>query len=187
MPRKHLFWSLVLLAAAACFASDIPKNTRLEVRLDDALGSDISQTGQNFAGTLTRSISLGKESLKKGDHVSGVVKYAESTLNYYRPGEIELELTSVTSNGKVCEIATNTLRFQGKERQADPATGKQDDRGARGEDIARSTIGVIGAANTTTAQTVPGTDVAVGPSTRVTGMQVVLPAKSKLTFTVTSN
>ena len=73
MPRKHLFWLLVLLAAA-CFASDVPKNARLEVRLDETLGSDISQSGQNFSATLNRSISLGKESLKKGDHVSGVVK-----------------------------------------------------------------------------------------------------------------
>jgi hypothetical protein len=186
MPRKHSFWSLVVLATTACFASDLPKNTRLEVRLDETLGSDISQIGQDFSATLTRSISLGKEGLKKGDHVSGVVKYAESTLNYYRPGEIELELTSVTSNGKVCQIATNTLRFQGKERRADPSTGQQDDLGARGEDIARAGVGVIGA-NTTTAQTIPGTGVAVGPSTPVTGMQVVLPAKSKLTFTVTSN
>jgi hypothetical protein len=187
MPKKHLLWLLVLLAAAASFASDVPKNTRLEIRLDETLGSDISQTGQNFSATLTRSISLGKEGLKKGDHVSGVVKYAESTLDYYRPGEIELELTSVTSNGEVRQIATNTLRFQGKERQADPATGKQDDRGARGEDIARGAIGVAGAANTAPAQTIPGTGVSVGPSTPATGMQVVLPAKSKLTFTITSN
>jgi hypothetical protein len=187
MPRKYLFWSLLVLASAACFSSDIPKNTWLEVRLDETLGSDISQIGQDFSATLTRSISLGKEGLKKGDHVSGVVKYAESTLNYYRPGEIELELTSVMLNGKVCQIATNTLRFQGKERRADPSTGKQDDRGARGEDIARGAIGVAGAANTTTAQTIPGTGVAVGPSTPVTGMQVVLPAKSKLTFTISSN
>jgi hypothetical protein len=187
MPKKYLFWPLVLLAAAACFASDIPKNTKLAVRLDETLGSDISQSGQDFSATLTRSISLGKEGLKKGDHVSGVVKYAESTLNYYRPGELELELTSVMSNGKVSQIATNTLRFQGKERQADPATGKQDNRGARGEDIARGAIGVAGGANTAPAQTIPGTGVSVGPSTPVTGMQVVLPAKSKLTFTITSN
>jgi hypothetical protein len=187
MPKKRLFSSLVLLATAACFASDLPKNTRLEVRLDETLGSDISQIGQDFSATLTRSISLGKEGLKKGDHVSGVVKYAESTLNYYRPGEIELELTSVTSSGKVRQIATNTLRFQGKERQADPATGKQDDRGARSEDMARGAIGVVGAANTAPSQTIPGTGVAVGPSSPATGMQVVLPAKSKLTFTITSS
>jgi hypothetical protein len=187
MPKKYLFWSLLVLATAACFSSDVPKNTRLEVRLDETLGSDISQSGQNFSGTVTRSVSLGKEGLKKGDHVAGVVKYAESTMNYYRPGEIELELTAVTVNGEVRQIATNTLRFQGKERQADPSTGKQDDRGARGEDIARGAIGVAGAANTSPAQTIPGTGVSVGPSTPVTGMQVVLPAKSKLTFTVTSN
>ena len=85
MPKKYLFWSLLLLASTASFSSDVPKNTRLEVRLDETLGSDISQIGQDFSATLTRSISLGKEGLKKGDHVSGVVKYAESTLNYYRP------------------------------------------------------------------------------------------------------
>ena len=188
MSRLRSFSSLLLLIPVACFSSDVlPKNTRLEVRLDQTLGSDISQAGQDFTATLSRSVPLGgKEGLQKGALVSGTVKIAESTLNYARPGELGLELTSVTSNGKVYRVATNTLRYQGKERRMDPSTGKQDDRGARVEDATRAGVGVIGGANSTTTHTIPGNDISAGPSTPAAGMQVILPAKSKLIFAVTS-
>jgi hypothetical protein len=179
---------LLLLITLPALAEDmLLKNTRLELRLDQSLGSDISQTGQSFSGTLSRAVPVGgKESIPKGSHLSGVVKTAESTENYYRPGLLELELTSLTANGKTYRISTNTLRFQGKERQMDPVTGKQDDRGARAEDVTRAGIGVIGGANTTTSHRIPGTDISAGPSTGATGMQIILPAKSKLVFSATS-
>jgi hypothetical protein len=178
--------SLLLLIPLAGYGSDrLPKNSRLEVRLDENLGSDISQTGQIFTATLNRAVTLsGKEVLPKGARITGKVAYAASTFGYGRPGELELELTELAANEKTYRIVTGTLRFQGKERRIDPTTGRQDDRGARGEDAARAGIGVIGA-NTMPGQSIPGTGINVAPSTPVTGMQVVLPAKTKLVFNLT--
>jgi len=178
--------SLVLFVGFACATDPLPKNTRLEVRLDQSLGSDISHEGETFEATLNRPVTLsGKEVLPKGAHVTGLVKWATSTDNYARPGELELQLTSVDANEKTYRITTNLLRFQGKERRIDPTTGRQDDRGARAEDATRAGIGVIGA-NTAPSQTIPGTQISVAPSTPVTGMQVILPVKSKLVFNLTA-
>src|SRR5882672_5503796 len=58
-------------------------------------------------------------------------------------GELALELTSVTSGGKEYRVTTSLLRFQGRPRQTNPATGKQDDRGARIEDATRAGVGVL--------------------------------------------
>jgi hypothetical protein len=107
-------------------------------------------------------------------------------MNYYRPGTLELQLTSITSNGRTYRITTQTLRFQGKERSTDPMTGKQDDRGGRAEDAARAGIGTLGNANTSTAHTIPGTNIEAGSANPVIGMQVILPAKSKLIFNASS-
>ena len=188
MPKRRLFLLLFLLVAIACFPSDQHKNAKLEIRLDQNLGSDISQSGQTFTATLNRSVSLGgKNVLQKGARIEGRVEDASPTLQYSRPGMLELALTSVVSSGKVIPISTNTLHFQGKERQINPATGKQDDRGARVEDIARAAGGVAGRGNTNAGQTIPGTTISVAPSTPATGMQVILPAQTKLVFTVTSS
>jgi hypothetical protein len=178
---------LLLLMPALCYASDqLPKNSKLEVRLDENLGSDISQTGQKFSATLSRAVTVsGRELLPKGAEATGIVKYAASTLGYGKPGELELELTEVTAGEKKYRIVTGTLRFQGKERRIDPATGRQDDRGARAEDAARAGVGVIGT-KTNPGQTIPGTDITVAPSTAATGMQVLLPVKTKLVFNLAS-
>ncbi|MBI3476811.1 MAG: hypothetical protein HY010_13850 [Acidobacteria bacterium] len=188
MLKSRFFLFLLLSIPATCFAGDVlAKNTRLEVRLDQNLGSDISAPGQNFTATLIRSVKLGgKDVLQKGAVVEGIVKDAESTLNYSRAGELALQLTSVTSGGREIRLTTSILTFQGRARPINPTTGKQDDRGARVEDATRAAGGVLGGANTNTTHTIPGTSISVGPSTPSTGMQVILPAKSKLVFTVTS-
>ena len=185
---RHWLLFLLVLASVAVFGKDQLKNVRIEIRLDQSLGSDISHDGESFTGSLNRQVSLGPNVvLPKGSVVQGVVKNAESTMDYYRPGILELELTSVSTGGKTYQISTNTLRLMGKERRMDPTNGgKQDDRGARRDDAIRAAGAVLGGTNST-AQTIPGTSIAVGTSDRVTGMQVVLPQNSKLTFTVTTS
>lgn len=188
--RNSILACLLLTFCTYCaFCEDaLPKNAKLEVRLDQALGSDISQSGQVFSATLTRNFSSGgKTILPKGAHVEGIVEDASPTLNYARPGSLELALKSVTASGKVIRVSTNTVRMQGRERRIDPTTGRQDDRGARAEDAARAGIGVIGTGNTNTSHTIPGTDLSVGSANSTNGMQVLLPVKTKLTFSIVSS
>src|SRR5438128_1033105 len=111
MARSRFLFSLIVLASLPSFGSDrLPKNMRLEIRLDQSLGSDISHEGETFEATLNRSVTLtGKEVLPKGAHVTGLVKWATSTHNYAQPGELELELTSVDANEKTYRVTTNLL------------------------------------------------------------------------------
>lgn len=183
-PDRYWLAFLVVLTTTAIFGRDQFKNVRMEIRVDQNLGSDISHDGETFTGRLNRKVSLGPNVvLPKGSIVKGVVRNAETTMRYHRPGVLDLELTSVSSDEKTYRISTNTLRLMGR---MDP-TGKQDEGKARREDATRAAAAVVLGGTTSTTQTIPGTDIAVGTSDRAAGMQVILPKNSKLTFTVTSS
>jgi hypothetical protein len=168
---------LILILASLSFASGIPKHAKLEVRLDQGLSSDNSSTGEKFSATLDRPVTLGdKTVLRKGAKVQGVVRYAESTFGYSRAGELDLEVISVTSDGQTYEITTNPLTIAGRQGTQDP--------GARRTDVMQAAGGVIGPAPRGMSQTIPGTNVAVGGGD--SGMQVILPPKTKLSFMVVS-
>lgn len=180
---------LVGVLTLVCSASDVPKNTRMEVRLDETLTSDQARIGQDFTATLNHDVSLGGVALKKGCIVHGIVAFAQSTYNYSQAGELELELTSVMSQGKTYQLRTSRLHFGGMERPIDPRTGREDSRGARRADAIQAGIDAIGAPTGArgggVSAPIPGTDIEVGPGSRGSGMQVVLPVKAKLTFRLT--
>lgn len=180
MPGPFRSSTVILLLASftfASFASGIPKHAKLEVRLDQGLSSDSASIGEKFSATLDRAVTLGdKTVLRKGARLEGVVRYAESTFGYSRAGELDLELRSVTSDGQTYEIITNPLVIAGRQ-------GNQDPR-ARRTDAIQAAGGVIGPAPRGMSQTIPGTNVAVGGGD--SGMQVILPPRTKLSFTVAS-
>ena len=186
--RRYLCIALLISTASSAYSRDKYKNVRIEVRVDQNLGSDISRSGDAFSGSLNKPVTLAPGVvIPKGSPVQGVIKTAESTMNYYQPGVLELELTSLSSDAKMHRVSTSILRLMGKERRRDPLTGKQDDRGARQEDAARAATGVVLGGNTSASRTIPGTDISAGTSDRVSGMQVVVPKNTKLTFTITSS
>jgi len=181
--RKYFAWGPVVLLLSLGFASDLPKNTKIEVRLNETLTSDSAELGQRFTAVVSRTLSAGGAViLEKGALAEGVVKYAESTRNYEQPGELHLELTSVTSKGVTYALETSTMVLAGK--PSSPASGQNRD-GDRKADARRAAIDAISGGTHGASTTIPGTDISVGPSER-TGMQVILPAKSKLTFNVVS-
>jgi hypothetical protein len=186
--RRYFSLSLLILIAGSAFTKDQYKNLRIEIRVDQNLGSDISRSGEAFSGSLNKQVALAPNVvIPKGSVVQGIVTAAEPTMRYYQPGVLELELTSLSSGGKLYRVSTSILRLMGKERRRDPITGKQDDRGARQEDATRAVTGVVLGGNTSTARTIPGTDISAGTSDPVGGMQVIVPKNTKLTFTITSS
>jgi len=186
--RRCIWISLLILIASSAYSRDKYKNIRVEIRVDQNLGSDISRSGEAFSGSLNKQVDLAPNVvIPKGSPVQGVIKTAESTMNYYQPGVLELQLTSLIAEARTYRVSTSILRFMGKERRRDPLTGKQDARGARQEDAARAVTGVVLGGNTGTSRTIPGTDMAAGTSDPVSGMQVVVPKNTKLTFTITSS
>ena len=100
---------------------------------------------------------------EKGAMVEGIVKFAESTYNYRQPGELDLELTSIRSSGKLYVLKTNTIYLSGKPSMTDPRTGRPTDPGSRKGDVARATIETLpGMDRGGVATTIPGTDINVG-------------------------
>ena len=174
------------LLVALSFASDIPKHTKLEVRTNEMLSSDRSMTGQRFTATLTRAVSVaGVAMLEKGSLVEGRVKLAQSTYDYQQPGELDLELVSVTSGGKKYLINTNPVVLAGRMPTTDPRTGRTS--GSRPGDVIAGTIGgMTGASTGGPTTTIPGTNVSVGAGSGRQGTEVILPPKSKLNFILTS-
>jgi hypothetical protein len=175
MSTGRFFPGLVILCLAPLgFASGLPKHVKLEVRLDQTLSSEMSSSGDRFSATLDRDVTLvDKTVLKKGASVQGMVREAESTLNTSQPGELELELRSVVSEGKDYEVTTNPLWISG-----DPSAGAPNARDAAEQ-------GAIGVMVPRQSQNIPGTNVALGRPGA--GKQVFLPAKSKLTFVLTDS
>jgi hypothetical protein len=190
MTGKFTFVLVLSLAAVLPVAAgDLPKNIKLEVQMEETMTSDTAQTGQRFSATLNKRVSAGDAVVfEKGSMVDGVVKFAEPTFNYRQPGELDLELTSIVSGGKRYVLQTNTIYLAGKPSMTDPRTGRPTDAGSRKGDVARATIDTIpGMGRGGVATTIPGTDVGVGsgsPTSR--SMQVIVPARSKLTFNVSS-
>ena len=169
--------SPLVLAGTLAFASGLQKNTKLEVRLDQGLSSDIATPGDHFTATLDRAVTLGDNTvLRKGSKAEGIVRNAESTFGYQRGGELDLELVSVTSDGQTYQISTRPLIIAGRQGIQDP--------NARRTDAIQAVGGVIGTAPRGNSQPIPGTNVAVGGGD--SGAQVILPPKTKLNFYVAS-
>ena len=185
---RYVCIALLLLIASSAYSRDKYKNVRIEIRVDQNLGSDISRSGEAFSGSLNKPVTLAPNVvIPKGSPVEGVIKTAESTMNYYQPGVLELELTSLRADARLYRVSTSIVRLMGKERRRDPLSGKQDDHGARREDATRAVTGVVLGGNANTSRTIPGTDIAAGTSNSVSGMQVIVPKNTKLTFTITSS
>jgi hypothetical protein len=188
MSRKHAIGLIcTLLLTLSGFASDIPKGTKITVRLDQMLSSDTVMIGQPFMAHLDHDLRFGTDRvmIHKGALVNGVVKYARSTMNYSQAGEIELQITSIASDGVNYGVLSDTFMREGRERPVNPTTGREDDTGARRADVTRAGVDVLtGGGGNAPGATIPGTPVTVGGVNTQSGMQVILPTAMKITFTI---
>jgi hypothetical protein len=178
---------LAILFSAMCFGSDIPKGTKITVSLDQTLSSDTSMIGQPFMAHLTHDLRFGTDHvmIRKGALVNGIVKYAQSTMNYSRAGELELQITSIAADGISYGVLSDTFMRMGRERPINPNTGRENDAGARRADVTRAGIDVLtGGGGNSPSATIPGTAVSVGGANTQSGMQVILPTAMKITFTI---
>jgi len=176
-----------VLISIVAFGSDIPKGTKITVRLDETLSSDTAVIGQRFMSHLDHDLRFGTDHvmIHKGALVTGIVKYARSTMNYNQAGELDLQIISIGSDGVSYGVLSDTFLRMGQERAFNPRTGRVDDTGARGADIARAGIDVLtGGGGNAPSATIPGTSGTVGGANTHSGMQVILPTAMKITFTV---
>jgi hypothetical protein len=90
----------------------IPAGTTLTVRLGEDLGSQISETGQSFSGTLDQDVSIdGQTVLPVGTSVGGKVVLAKPFGHFEGEAVLELKLTSINLNNANLGLATAVRNF----------------------------------------------------------------------------
>ncbi|MBZ5705989.1 MAG: hypothetical protein LAN63_11585 [Acidobacteriia bacterium] len=88
----------------------IPAGTVLTVRLGEALGSKISQTGQTFTATVANPVEVdGKAVIPAGANASGTVVDAKPLGRFKGAASLQIKLTSVTVNGNDRPIETSSI------------------------------------------------------------------------------
>jgi hypothetical protein len=95
--------------------ASIPAGTVLSVRLEQELGSKISQPGEAFSATLSRNVTIGGEPvIPSGASVSGTVLDAKPLGRFAGGASLQLKLTSLKLNGTDVAIETSSHSYVAK-------------------------------------------------------------------------
>jgi hypothetical protein len=90
----------------------IPAGTRLTVRIDESLGSMISQAGQSFSAKLDQDVVVdGQTVIAAGTGVGGKVVSARPAGPLEGEADLELKLTSLKVNDTNLALATTVRSF----------------------------------------------------------------------------
>jgi hypothetical protein len=158
----------------------IPAGTALTVRLSQAVGSKISQTGQAFTGTLAHSVTIGgKTAIPAGTTVTGTVVDAKPLGRFAGGATLSLQLTGINLNGTDRAIQTSTITqtAKGKGKRTAVMAGGGAALGALIGGLAGGGKGAaIGAA--------AGGGAGTGGAAFTGNKDIVLPAESALSFTL---
>lgn len=95
----------------------VPAGTVITVRLDEALGSKLSQPGQSFSATVAEAVAVdGKEVIPVGAAASGTVVDAKPLGKFKGGARLQIKLDSVTVGGKnyALETASVNRAIKGK-------------------------------------------------------------------------
>ncbi len=179
MMRRFLVLAMLLLGSTLLVnAASIPAGTRVTVRLGSELSSGTAKVGDTWKGTLAKDVVVnGTTVAKRGDEVTGRVTNAKSSGRLHAPGQLSCRLTSV--NGQA--VSSTPYARTGKSHTKGNAE-KIGGGAAAGALIGALAGGGKGAAVGTLAGGAAGTGVAA-----YTGKEeVVLPAETLMSFTVTA-
>lgn len=88
----------------------IPAGTHIAVRVQQDLGSAISQAGETFSATVVNSVDVdGQTAIPAGSAASGTVVAAKALGRFKGEAYLELRLDSVRADGSRYEVHTSTL------------------------------------------------------------------------------
>ncbi len=88
----------------------VPAGTTITVRLAQAVGSKISQTGQSFSGTTANAVMIGgKTAIPAGAAVTGTVVDAKPLGRFAGGASLSLQLTSINFGGSDRAIQTSVV------------------------------------------------------------------------------
>ena len=156
----------------------VPAGTALTVKVDQALGSKASQTGQTFLATLAQPVTVGgRTAMPAGSTASGTVVTAKAKGKIKGEGELVLALTSITVRGKTYSIQTGTLdsTSKGKGKRTAATTGG----GAAGGALIG---GIAGGGKGAGIGALVGAGAGLVGGAMTGNKQIEIPAESALTF-----
>jgi hypothetical protein len=160
----------------------VPAGTPLAVRVNQALGSKTSQTGQTFTATLAQPLSVGgRHAIPRGSDFLGTVLNAKAKGKVKGEGELSLQLTSVTVHGHTYKIQTASLdsTVKGKGKRTAATTGG----GAAGGALIG---GIAGGGKGAAIGALVGGGVGFIGGSATGNKQIEIPAETVLTFELTA-
>lgn len=162
---------LLLVALPALAADDLPRGTKITVRIKTILNSDSASTGDSFEATLDRDLVVnGKAIAAEGATTRGRVDSADSSNGGQTSGLLIIRLTEVETKDAIYHFTTTTYTRQGHGR-----TGPRNRPGSISDTIA----GIGHPSN-------PGDIDTSGSIGRGSGPAALIPAETVVTFKTTS-
>ncbi len=156
----------------------IPAGTTLRVRLDDDLGSKISQPGQSFAATVADDVVVdGKVVIPRHARAAGTVIDAKA-LGHFKGGALlELRLERVTTEWGSYPVATSTME------QVEKGKGKRTLGFAGGGGAFGAIVGgLAGGGKGAAIGALAGAGAGTAGSAMTGNKEIFLPAETLLTF-----
>lgn len=158
----------------------VPASTALTVRLNQAVGSKISQPGESFSGTVVDPIVIGgRTAIPAGAAVTGTVVDAKPLGRFAGGASLSLKLTSVTVHGSDHAIQTSAVT------QVEKGKGKRTGVLAGGGAAVGALIGgLAGGGKGAAIGALAGGGAGTGGAALTGNKNIVLPAESTLSFTL---
>jgi hypothetical protein len=156
----------------------IPAGTALTVRLGQAVGSKISQAGQNFTATLANPVTAqGKTIIPAGASASGTVVDAKPLGRFKGGALLQVQLTSINVNGTDRQIQTTAFS------ESEKGKGKRTAIGAGGGAALGGIVGgLLGGGKGAAVGLLAGGGAGTAGAAFTGNKEIVLPAESAISF-----
>ena len=93
----------------------MPARTTVTVRLESAIGSKLSQSGQTFSGSIAKDVRVGDAvAIPRGTRVTGTVTDAKPLGRFAGGAELQVRLDSIDLNGSPLPVRTAVQTFSAK-------------------------------------------------------------------------
>ncbi|HVU47045.1 MAG TPA: hypothetical protein VHD85_13025 [Terracidiphilus sp.] len=159
-------------------AVDLPEGTQLRVRLDEDLGSKISQPGDSFSATVADDVRVdGQVVIAKGARADGTVVDAKPLGKFAGGARLEVRLDRVQSNWGSYAVSTGSIDRveKGKGKRSAGLIGG-------GAGLGAIIGGLAGGGKGAAIGALAGGGAGTAGSAFTGNKQIVLPAETLLTF-----
>jgi hypothetical protein len=157
---------------------ELPEGTNLVVRMIDGVDSEVNRAGQTFAASLDEPVLLNGETvIPRGADVVVKLTDAKESGKLTGRSELTLDLVSVSVNGRVLDVNTETVERESSSR------GKRTAKVAGGTAALGAIIGAIaGGGKGAAIGAGAGAATGLGVEVLTHGQRVRIPSETRLTF-----